>query len=163
MKRHLLLFAAFASVFAVNEVAAAADLTAPPKASKDEQTIWDLEHSYWHYVDNNDLAAYSNLWHKDFLGWPSVSAAPVHKDQITDWITSETSKGSVFKTSEFKPAAIQVTGDIAVACYWITFSWVDKRGTGPAHTVRITHAWHRTGNNMTTNKNRSRGGGAAIN
>jgi ketosteroid isomerase-like protein len=116
----------------------------PSQASGDEQTLWNLEHAYWRYVENNDLPAYSDLWHKDFLGWPSVSSAPVRKDHITDWITSQTSKGLAFKFVEFKPAAIQVTGDVASACYWITFRWKDKNGNGAAHTIRITHAWLRT-------------------
>jgi ketosteroid isomerase-like protein len=119
--------------------------TSRSQASGDERTLWDLERAYWRYVENNDLAAYSDLWHKDFLGWPSVSAAPVHKDHITDWITSQTSKGLTFKTIEFKPAAIQVTGDVALACYWVTFRWVDKDGSGARHTLRITHAWIRSG------------------
>jgi ketosteroid isomerase-like protein len=114
--------------------------------SGDEQTLWNLEHAYWQYVEKNDLAAYSNLWHKDFLGWPSVSSAPVRKDHIIDWITSQTSKGLAFKAGEFKPAEIQVTGDVAFTCYWITLSWVDKDGKGAPHTFRITHAWLRSGN-----------------
>ena len=89
-----------------------------------------LERAYWRYVEDNDLAAYSNLWHKDFLGWPSVSSAPVRKNHITDWITSQTAKGLAFKTAEFKPAAIQITGDVVFACYWVTFRWVDKEGRG---------------------------------
>jgi hypothetical protein len=36
-------------------------------SSGDEETLWNLEHAYWQYVEKNDLAAYSNLWHKDFL------------------------------------------------------------------------------------------------
>jgi len=112
---------------------------------KDEETLWKLEHDYWRYVEANDLAAYSNLWHKDFLGWPSISAAPVRKDHITDWITSQTNKGLAFKTVGLKPAAVQVTGDVAMVCYWITLRWVDKDGNGPAQTVRITHAWRKTG------------------
>ena len=116
--------------------------TAP--ASGDEQTLWNLERAYWRYVEN-DLAAYSDLWHTDFLGWPSVSSAPVRKDHITDWITSQTSKGFSFKTVAFKPAAIRVTGDVAFVCYWVTFRWVDKAGKGATHTLRITHAWIRSG------------------
>jgi ketosteroid isomerase-like protein len=112
---------------------------------KDEETLWKLEHDYWRYVEANDLAAYSKLWHKDFLGWPSVSAAPVRKNHITDWVTSQTSKGLTFKAGELKPAAVQVTGDMAMVCYWITLKWVDKDGNGPSQTVRITHAWRKTG------------------
>jgi ketosteroid isomerase-like protein len=116
-------------------------------ATQNEQTVWTLEHAYWNYVEHNDLRAYLSLWHKDFLGWPSVNAAPVHKDHITDWITAETSKGLTFKSIEFKPAAIQVDGDIAVTYYWITYKWSDKHGNGATHTVRVTHTWLRDGNN----------------
>jgi len=114
------------------------------EASTAEQALWDLEHDYWRYVQDNDLSSYSNLWHERFLGWPSVNAAPVHKDHITDWITAQTSKDLVFKTDELKPASIQVTGDVAVVCYWITFQWLDKAGKGAAQTIRITHAWQKT-------------------
>ena len=118
----------------------------PAQVSKDEQTLWNLEHAYWRYVQDHDLSSYSNLWHERFLGWPSVSAAPVHKDHITDWITAQTSKGLTFKTDEVKPASIQVTGDVAMVCYWVTFRCLDHEGKGAAQTVRITHAWLKTAN-----------------
>lgn len=119
--------------------------TQTQQASQDEQAIWKLEHSYWDYVQQNDLQAYRALWDKDFLGWPSMSAAPVRKDHITDWITAQTSKGLAFKTVEFKPAALHVHGDVAVTYYWITDKWVDKEGKGAADTSRITHTWIRSG------------------
>lgn len=121
-------------------------VTRGSSASENEQTIWELEHSYWHYVQENNIPAYLKLWHKDFLGWPSVNEAPVHKDHITDWITSRTNKGLSFKFVEFKPAAIQMTGDLAVVCYWVTSKWVDKDGMGSEGTLRITHTWIKTGN-----------------
>lgn len=133
-------------LFTIAAVTLSSEVVTASRASSDEQTLWNLEHAYWRYVENNDLAAYSDLWHKDFLGWPSVNSAPVHKNRITDWIISQTSKGLTFKSVEFKPAAIQVTGDVASVCYWITFRWLDKDGNGTAHTLRITHAWLRTGN-----------------
>ena len=123
----------------------AAQMPLSADTAGDEQRLWELEHAYWRYVENNDLASYSNLWHQDFLGWPSISAAPVHKDHITDWITSQTSRGFVFKTGEFKPAALKVTGDVAFVCYWITFRWLDKEGKPTEHRLRITHAWVRSG------------------
>ena len=142
--RHLILLFC-ACLLGTAEHTLSSESTTPSQASGDEQTVWNLERAYWHYVENNDLAAYSNLWHKDFLGWPSVSSAPVRKEHITDWITSQTSKGLAFKTDDFKPAALQVTGDVAFACYWITFKWVDKDGNGAPHTLRITHPWVRSG------------------
>jgi ketosteroid isomerase-like protein len=116
-----------------------------PQAAADERAIWDLERAYWRYVEANDLGSYRNLWHEAFLGWPSVSPAPVHKDHITDWITSQTSKGLAFKSGELKPAGIQVTGDVVVVFYWMTYGWVDKQGQGELRTIRITHTWLRSG------------------
>lgn len=138
-------FSILIALLAPVAVATSSNPNIQSQGSKEEHAIWDLEHAYWHYVESNDLASYSNLWHKDFLGWPSVSAAPVHKDHITDWITSETAKGLKFKTHQLKPAAIQVTDDVAMACYWITFSWLDESDKGTSRTIRITHAWLRTG------------------
>jgi len=89
-------------------------------------------------VQANDLSAYRNLWDKDFLGWPSVSTSPVHKDHITDWITSQTSQGLAFQADEPQPAGAQVTGDIAVVYYRVTYKWLDKNGQGAAHTIRVT-------------------------
>jgi uncharacterized protein (TIGR02246 family) len=131
--------------FLAGASAIASAQTNKAQVSADEQAIWHLEHSYWDYVQDNNLTAYRNLWHENFLGWPAVSAAPVGKDHITDWITSQTAKGMAFKSIEFKPARIQVTGDIAVAGYWITSKWQDKDGKGDAHTLRITHTWVREG------------------
>ncbi len=122
-----------------------ASAIASAQTSSNEEAVWKLEHDYWRYVEANDLTAYRNLWHASFLGWPSVSATPVSKEHITDWITSQTAKGLTFKTGTFKPAKIQVTGDIVVACYWITSAWLDKDGKGDPHTVRITHVWVRDG------------------
>jgi len=113
--------------------------------SNSEQTIWNLEHAYWHYVEDNNLAAYAGLWHKNFVGWPVISDAPVGNEHITDWITAQTAKGLTFKSGEFKPARIQVTGDVAAAYYRITFRWLDKDGHGDAYTLRITHTWLKDG------------------
>jgi hypothetical protein len=119
--------------------------TTQAQVSEDEQALWKLEDAYWRYVQENDLAAYSTLWHERFLGWPSVSPVPVHKDHITDWITAQTSKGLKFESVNFKPAAIQVTGDVAVTSYWETFRWVDKNGDGATRGTRIMHTWLRSG------------------
>jgi len=115
------------------------------RPAENEQVLWNLEHDYWRYVHENDLSSYRNLWHENFLGWPYVSAAPVHKDHITDWITSQTGKGLTFEPGELKPAAIQVTGDVAVTYYWMTSKWRAKDGSGEMRTTRVTHTWVKNG------------------
>ena len=141
-KRHLAL--ALAMLILPIGTVGASSVARP--ASESARAIWKLERAYWGYVQKNDLSEYRSLWHRNFLGWPSVNAAPVHRGHITDWITSKTSRGLTFKMVEFKPAALQVTGDIAVACYWVKFQWLDRDGKGPTYTLRITHTWVRVGN-----------------
>jgi ketosteroid isomerase-like protein len=135
----------FMSVIALILCGPIASTSAAPTPDA-EKTIWDLEHSYWRLVEANDLPAYRNLWHADFLGWPSMNAEPVHKDHITDWITSQTSTEHTFKLIEFKPAAIQSSGSTVVVCYWTTYKWIDKSGQGDEHSVRVTHTWIKNGN-----------------
>lgn len=93
----------------------------------------------------NDLTTYANLWHETFLGWPSVSRTPVYTEHITDWLTGQTSEGLTFKAGGLKPAVLQVTGDVASCCYWITLKWLGSEGKGAPSTIRIMQAWLRTG------------------
>ncbi|HVI82659.1 MAG TPA: hypothetical protein VM717_07940, partial [Chthoniobacterales bacterium] len=89
-------------------ILATAGQTFAADTATDEQRLWERERAYWQYAEKNDLAAYANLWHEDFLGWPFISPTPVRKDHITDWITAQTGKGLTFKAGEFKPAALKV-------------------------------------------------------
>jgi hypothetical protein len=110
------------------------------------QAVWALEHQYWQYVERNDLEGYRSLWDEKFLGWPQADRAPVHKDHITDWITSQTSKGLTFKLVELKEAAIQENGDLVATGYWLTSRWDSKTSVGEPGTIRVHHTWARRGN-----------------
>jgi hypothetical protein len=101
-------------------------------SGKDETQVWELEKAYWEYVKANDLEKYRTLWHENFVGWPFVSPAPVRKDQITDWITANTSKGITLQSYSIEQLAIQVT-------------WADSTGAeARTDRIRITHTWFRT-------------------
>ena len=114
-------------------------------SAKDEAQVWELEKAYWEYVKANDLEKYRALWHENFVGWPFVSPTPVRKDQITDWITSNTSKGIKLQSYAIEQLAIQVTGDIAMDYYRINFKWANSAGAEvKTDRMRITHAWIRT-------------------
>ena len=114
-------------------------------SAKDEAQVWSLEKAYWEYVTANDLEKYRALWHEDFVGWPSVSASPVRKDHVTDWITANTSKGVKLQSYSMEELAIRVTGDIAINHYRIKAVWAgSKPGDSQTQTLRITHTWIRT-------------------
>jgi hypothetical protein len=112
--------------------------------SAEEKAVWKLEHSYWEYVRALDLENYRNLWHPNFVGWPSSSAKPARKDHITDWITDSTKKGLHLKAYTLEPAASQATENVVVTHYWLSEHWVDKGGQGKSDTIKLTHTWIRT-------------------
>ena len=114
-------------------------------SKRDEAQVWQLEKDYWEYVKANDLEKYRALWHENFVGWPYVSPAPVRKDHITDWITSNTSKGIKLHSYSIEQLAIQVTSDIATNYYRINFTWANSTGAEvKTDRMRITHTWIRT-------------------
>jgi ketosteroid isomerase-like protein len=111
----------------------------------DESQVWQLEKAYWEYVKANDLEKYRALWHENFVGWPFVSPAPVRKDHITDWITSNTSKGIKLQSYSIEQLPIQVTNDIAINFYRINATWANSAGAEVrTDKLRITHTWIRT-------------------
>jgi len=115
-------------------------------SAKDEAQVWELEKAYWEYVKANDLEKYRALWHENFVGWPFVSPAPVRKGHITDWITSNTSKGIKLQSYSIEQLAIQVTGDIASNYYRINATWANGAGSEVRiDALRIMHTWIRTG------------------
>jgi len=114
-------------------------------SSKDEAQVWNLEKAYWEYVKANDLEKYRALWHEDFVGWPLVSASPVRKDHITDWITTNTSKGISLKSYSIEELAIRATGDTIINHYRIKAHWANSEGAEVrTDTLRISHTWLRT-------------------
>ena len=113
-------------------------------AGKDEAQVWALEKSYWEDVKANDLEKYRALWHEKFVGWPSVSDSPRHKDHITDWITANTSKGLSLDSYNLEELAIEILGDVAVVHYRVRTTWSgDKQAGSKAEATRITHTWIR--------------------
>jgi ketosteroid isomerase-like protein len=123
-------------------MAAAAVAQTSPTA---EPQIWQLEKAYWDYVKANDLEKYRALWHENFVGWPFVSPAPVRKDHITDWITSNTSKGIKLQSYSIEQLANQVTGDVAMDYYRVKATWANSTGAAvKTDKIRITHTWIRT-------------------
>ncbi|HEU0273314.1 MAG TPA: nuclear transport factor 2 family protein [Candidatus Udaeobacter sp.] len=111
-----------------------------------EAQIRNLEKAYWDYVKSNDLQKYRALWHADFVGWPFVSAAPLNKDHITDWITSNTTKGLKLQSYGIEQLVVRITGDIAIDYYRLSANWTrgDTGEVARRDLMRITHTWIRT-------------------
>jgi ketosteroid isomerase-like protein len=113
-------------------------------SATNEAQVWQLEKAYWEYVKANDLQKYRALWNENFLGWPFVSSAPVRKDHITDWITTNTSKGIRLQSYSIEELGIQATGDVVIDHYRVKANWANKDGAeAKTEEMRITHTWIR--------------------
>jgi len=111
--------------------------------SADEEKLWSLEQNYWHFVQSNDLQDYLELWHPQFLGWPSASPEPLRKDHIPDWIAAHTSKGESLKSYNVERLVVQVVDNVATTTYRVRMIWADKNGNEQPGTIRVIHTWLR--------------------
>jgi ketosteroid isomerase-like protein len=118
-------------------------LCAQAQAAGGEDRVWAQELKYWQFVKANDLEHYRALWSESFLGWPFSSTQPARKAQITDWITSRTSKGDRVKSYELERLVVHVSGDMATTTYRAHSTWVDAQGKETVVTMRILHTWRR--------------------
>jgi len=100
----------------------------PGRATADEEIVWKLEQSYWEYVKALEVAGYKNLWHENFLGWPSTAPAAMGKDHIADWLEEDRGARNTLQCYKLEPAGFTPVGDGAVTHYRLTEHWLDKGG-----------------------------------
>jgi ketosteroid isomerase-like protein len=116
--------------------------------AEDEDAVWRLEESYWHYVKQQDLDAYRALWDERFVGWPSFSPQPIGKATIADWIAPLHQDATRVFDFELKREAVRSFGDIVVAHYLTKYLYRDAE-TGKVldqtNWARFTHTWQRRG------------------
>ncbi len=61
--------------------------TIQAQGSAAEQALWKLEQDYWRYVQENNLAAYSTLWHERFLFFATGAKrqTPIANERVHRW------------------------------------------------------------------------------
>lgn len=111
------------------------------------QEIWDLEETYWHYVQDGNVQDYIALWHDDFVGWPCESQEPQRKDTIGDWVQAIKDNGWKVRY-ELVPKAVQRFEGTAVVHYSarILYDYGDGETEGDDTWWKFTHTWSKTGN-----------------
>lgn len=55
-------------------------------SESDNNDVWQMEEQYWDYVQKNDTISYKNLWHENFMGYPSLGDGVSVKSKIATWI-----------------------------------------------------------------------------
>jgi ketosteroid isomerase-like protein len=111
-----------------------------PDWTPTEGEIWALEEQYMAKLSANDLEGLSQLWHEDFIGWPSHSPEPVHR------AAAEASLRNLFQSldivdCEIRRRAMYCNADLAVAYYTVIFRARMEDGNLLPAAYRITHVW----------------------
>jgi len=115
-----------------------------PTVSKKEleNEAWQMEEKYWDYVQKIDTVAYKNLWHNDFIGYPSFGDGVSNKSKIAIWIP-ELHKDPNFKFSyKLYRKATNAIDDVVIVFYDADEIWTDKENNiVRKETFKFTHTW----------------------
>ena|ERR1700747_2731232 len=75
------------AVVAQNSTSTVASSPQALKLTAVEQPVWDREQTYWRLVKAENRQEYLNLWDDRFAGWPRFENNPIHKENITRFMS----------------------------------------------------------------------------
>jgi hypothetical protein len=108
------------------------------------EAVWEMEDTYWRYVQAGDVDRYLTLWHEDFIGWPCAMDAmhPLGKGSIGTWV-EEIRDEKVRFTYRIQREAGQDFGAVVAVHYStpMTYAFPDGRITGADQLYKFTHTW----------------------
>jgi hypothetical protein len=142
--------ALFVSVFAVGLwtlVAPAQEATSVDKSSSHalklsaaEHAVWEQEEAYWQFVKTDNRQKCLDLWDDRFVGWPRLENNPIHKDNITRFMSER-------KVLDYRLEPLSVRefgGNVVITLYRATVHSRDRTGADDTHSSRLTHTWMKT-------------------
>jgi ketosteroid isomerase-like protein len=125
-----------------------------------ENEVWQMEESYWEYVQNIDTVTYKTLWHDDFIGYPSFGDGVSNKSKIAIWIPELHQDTSLTFSYKLYKKAVNAIEDVVIVFYDTDEMWTDKAGKAVRkETYKFTHTWKKQNDNwvilggMAGNKN----------
>lgn len=109
---------------------------------------WYMEELYWEYVEKNDTVNYKNLWHNDFIGYPSFGDGTSDKSKIAVWIPElhkDTSQAFSYKLYK---KAVNAIDDVVIVFYDADEIWTNRQNEiVKKETFKFTHTWKKYGDN----------------
>src|SRR5215471_1624474 len=110
------------------------------KLSVAEQAVWEQEEAYWQFVKTDNRQKYLDLWDDRFVGWPRLENNPIHKDNITRFMSER-------KVLDYRLEPLSVRefgGNVVITLYRATVDSRDRTGADDTHASRLTHTWMKT-------------------
>ena len=107
-----------------------------------ENEAWKMEEKYWDYVKNIDTNAYKNLWHDDFIGYPSFGDGVSDKSKIAFWIPELHQDPNLIFDFKLYKKAVNAIDDMVIVFYDADEIWRDKNNNVVRQeTFKFTHTW----------------------
>ena len=111
-----------------------------------ENEAWRMEERYWEYVQNIDTISYKNLWHENFIGYPSFGDGVSNKSHIAVWIPGVHKDPSLKYSNKLYKKAVNAIDDVVIVFYDVDEFWTDKDNkVVRKNTIKITHTWKKYG------------------
>ena len=112
----------------------------PPSGPDDERDVKEREKQYWEHLKAKDFEGFMAFFHDDWVAWPSIVDEPLKKDDLRKrLVDSDRTKESY--SSDLKPQAVQLFGNIAVVHYLMNETWKNNDGRKVSRVVKYTHTW----------------------
>ncbi|NJN42050.1 MAG: nuclear transport factor 2 family protein [Flammeovirgaceae bacterium] len=115
-----------------------------PTISKEEleNEAWQMEENYWDYVQKIDTIAYKNLWHNEFIGYPSFGDGVSNKSKIAIWIPELHKDPNLKFSYKLYRKAANAIDDVVIVFYDADEIWTDKENNiVRKETFKFTHTW----------------------
>ena len=115
-----------------------------PTVSKEEleNEAWQMEEKYWDYVQKIDTVAYKNLWHNEFIGYPSFGDGVSNKSKIAIWIPELHKDPNLKFSYKLYRKATNAIDDVVIVFYDADEIWTDKENNiVRKETFKFTHTW----------------------
>ena len=107
-----------------------------------ENEAWQMEVKYWDYVQKIDTVAYKNLWHNDFIGYPSFRDGVSNKSKIAIWIPELHKDPNLKFSYKLYRKASNAIDDVVIVFYDADEIWTDKdNNIVRKETLKLTHTW----------------------
>lgn len=113
-----------------------------------ENEAWQMEVKYWDYVQEIDTVAYKNLWHNDFIGYPSFGDGVSNKSRIAMWIPELHKDPNLKFSYKLYRKATNAIDDVVIVFYDADEIWTDKENNiVRKETFKFTHTWKKYNDN----------------
>lgn len=111
-----------------------------------ENQVWNMEETYWQYVQKGDTTSYKKLWHENFIGYPSFGDGVSGKSGIAVWIPELHKDKDLTFSYMLHKKNVNAIEDVVIAFYDADEIWTNTQNeVVRKERTKFTHTWKKFG------------------